>query len=194
MGESVVENVDPRLGSLVWATWTNRGGNQVLIKGQLRTLLPVQELLPFQRQIREQQLGASPAVGEKSIFTVTVPQDEAWRIIDITYEHDDSTTHILEWSYFPRDGAGDQHMIARKSVNMNLATPIYRSFSEENSSSRFAPRGPTPVEFFPRDQIQIFDLTGATDADVEARLRVRWELIPVPLSHTLSEQWLGQSI
>jgi len=194
MGESIVKNVDPRLGSLRWAAWTNRGGNQALIQNQLTVLLPVQELLPFQRQIREQQLGATPAVTEKSIFTVTVPIDEAWRMIDVTYEHDDSTTHILEWSYFPRDGAGDQHMIARKSVNMNLATPLYRSFSEENSASRFAPRGPTTVEFFARDQIQIFDLTGATDADVQARLRLRWELIPLPQDQRLSTQWLGQTI
>jgi len=194
MGESIVKNVDPRLGSLRWADWTNRGGNQALIRGQLTTLLPVQEMLPFQRQVREQDTGATPAVTEQSIFTVTLPIDEAWRMIDATYEHDDSVTHIIHWTYFPRSGAGDAHTVARKSVNMNLATPLLRSFSEENSASRFAPRGWGPVEFFPGDIVQILDLTSAVDADVQARLRLRWELIPIPLSKQISTQWLGQSI
>lgn len=194
MGESIVKNVDPRLGSIQWARWTNRAGNQSLIRGQLSTLLPVQEMQPFQRQIREQQVGATPAVAEQSIFTVTIPKLEAWRLIDLTYAHDDSVTHIVELSYFPRNGAGDKHVITRRSVQGGVATPLLRSFSAETGAARFAPEGPGPVEFFARDQIQLLDLTVATDADVVVTARLRWELIPLPQDKRVSTQWLGQTI
>jgi len=194
MGESIVKNVDPRLGAIEWARWTNRAGNQSLVKGQLSTLLPVQELRDFQRQIREQQVNAGPSAGQQAIFNVTVPELEAWRMIDVTYEHDDSVTHILHWFYNPNRGATGEHTIARKAVNMNTATPLLRSFSEEGSASRFAPRGPNQVEFFPFDVITFLDLTSATDANVTAVLRLRWELIPLPQDKRLSTQWLGQAI
>jgi len=194
MGESVVKNVDPRLGSLGWATWTNRGGNQALIQGQLRTLLPVQELLPFQRQIREQQVGATPAATEQAIFTVTVPESEAWRMIDVTYSHDDSVDHTVKWFYTPNRGATGNHVIALTPVPVNVETPLLRSFSAVISAATVSPRGPGPVEFFAFDTITFLDLTAAIDANVISTLRLRWELIPLPLIKSLSTQWLGQTI
>lgn len=145
-------------------------------------------MLPFQRQVRELDLSAGPSAGQQALFTANVPANESWRMIDATYFHDDSTTHIIRWGYTPRAGAGaGLRIITRISVNMNLETPLYRSFSVEDSTSRFAPRGPERVEFFPRDQVTFLDLTAATDADVTATLRLRYELIPLPLSVVLDD-------
>jgi len=194
MGEFAAQNSDPRLGSVNWANWTDQASQLALIAAQARMLFPVQEMLPFQRQIRQQDLANSPAVGQSVVFQAEVPDDEAWRMIDLTVEHDDSTTHIFRWTYIPRFSGAGIRMIARKSVNMNTETPLYRSFSDETSASRFAPRGPNAVEFYSGDRIEIFDLTGATDADVITRMRIRYELIPLPLDVSLVNEFTTTTV
>jgi len=194
MGEFAAQNSDPRLGSVNWANWTQQASQLALIAAQARLLFPVQEMLPFQRRIRQFDLANSPAVGQSALFQATVPDDEAWRMIDLTVEHDDSTTHIFRWTYIPRFDGASLRMITRKAVNSNTETPLYRSFSDENSASRFAPRGPNVVEFYPGDRIDVFDLTGATDADVVTEIRMRYELIPLPIEIALDDIWTTTTV
>jgi len=197
MGESIPAVnplTDPRAGSISLGEWLNLSSITPALANQLNLLVPTQEMEPFQRQIRTGLLQSAPTVGQVALFTATVPDDEAWRMIYLSIHQDDSVTHIYRWTVIPKIENGQLVMIARKSVNSNLETPLYRSFSEENSASRFAPRGPLPVEFMPGDQIDVFDLTSQTDATTIHKLSFRYELIPIPQKRSVDRLWTQQSL
>lgn len=194
MGEFAVQNVDPRLGSLRWADWTNRASNLPLVRFQGTVLVPIQEMRPFQRQVREADIATSLSPGQRARFEATVPIDEAWKILDVTMEHDDSVDHEILWSYNPRRGAGGNHIVSRGPIPVGIQTPIYRSFTAFVSSGTFAPRGAEAVEFFPDDDISFFSLAVAVDPTVIWRFRIRYELIPLPLEQDVTTEWTSQAI
>lgn len=194
MGEFAVQNSDPRLGSLRWADWTNRASNLALVRAQGTVLIPVQELLPFQRQIVEEDVALALVLGQVALFTARVPIDEAWRILNVTLEHDDSVTHDVRFGYFPRAGAGNFRAISNLPVAVGQETPIYNSSAALAAATQFGVRGPVPVEFFPDDDINILDQTVAANANVLWGLRIRYEQIPLPLEQAIGSRFISTAI
>jgi len=196
MGESIVENVDPRLGSLGWADWTNRAGNDPLVRGQLTTLLPVQELLPFQRQIVTRSLPIAVPQGEQVQFDATVPNEEAWRLQWMAYFHDDDLSHILVFRMLPGIGKPSEfHQITRMQVREDVTTPLYPSLTTAPLANNIWHQhgGPHP-EFFGGDKITVIDETAVNDAaGVTAVLVFRYELIPLPISKAKDTVWGAQT-
>lgn len=152
-------------------------------------------MLPFQRRIRDQvvPLTVTP-IGQLAIFEATVPIDEAWRMISVTLAHDDSVEHEMVWIYIPRLGVGGTHVVARFGIPVGQGTPIYESFTAVAAINSFAPRGPKVVEFYANDVVQFLDLIGSVDDPVNWALRIRYELIPLPLEQELTTEWTSRQI
>ncbi len=196
MGESIPQTkplTDPRAGSVNLADWLNLSSIVPAVANQFNVLVPTQEMRPFQRRIQDQDVEAGPTVGQFALFQATVPFNEAWKILDVTMEQDDSVPHVLRWRYTPRLGIGGFRMVARKTIAANVATPLYSSFSDEGIATGFAVRGPQKTEFFPNDVITFADTTPAVNANVTWALRIRYELIPLPFAIRQSAEWVGSA-
>ncbi len=192
MGESTVKNVDPRLGSLNWATWTNKGGNQALIQRQLTTLLPVQELLPFQRQVFTRRISNLVSQGDQVTFDAVVPDGQAWRLLWMAYAHDDDVPHIITVRVLPRlPQLVTFWPLFRIQVREDIDTPLYPSKATTGTSNNFWTQvGGKPPEFFAGDRISVLDQTAVNQAgDVLEELFFRYEQIPIPVTQAVDEVW-----
>lgn len=192
MGESVVENLDPRLGSTIWADWTNQASNRPLIVGQFQQLLPVQEMLPFQRVIRTRGFSQGFIVNQRVRFDANVPDDEAWRIIAIGILHDNAAD--MQWVVrVTQRGQPFLYRAANVLVVPNEQTPLYPSASvgAEDDEAR-ALTGP-PLEAFPGDQFTVRSPTLGGAAGGVVDFSIRYELIPLPLRKERDEAFVGSS-
>jgi len=196
MGELSVKNLDPRLGSLKWADWTNRGSNQPLIKQQLSVLIPNQEMLPFQRQVLTREMLRSVPQGDNVLYEATVPQDQAWRLIWMTYRHVDNIFHILNFRVLPMlPNATIFHTITRRQVQNDTDTPLYPSMPVvATDDTQFDHRGGPRPEFFPGDKLSVLDETSMSKVgSTTCKLIFRYERIPLPVSQTIDNVWTAQT-
>lgn len=193
MGESVVENLDPRLGSTIWADWTNQASNRPLIVSQIRQLVPVQEMLPFQRVIRTRGFDQPFSVNEKVTFRAEIPQDEAWRILAITILH--SNTAAVQWvvEVLAQNQINFIHEVVHIVADPNQRTPLYPSSPGPTSDSRSQTRTGPPLELFPGDKLDIRSLTPSAAGGGQADLSVRYELIPLPLAEEIDTFFTGSA-
>ena len=181
----VAENNDPRLGSTKWADWTNQASNLALIAAQLRLLVPIQEMMPFQRQVFQEFIQVTPAIGQTTIFTWTVPQDEAWKLLHVSVAHSDPTN--LTWT-LDIQSARDVNVlmpVARVVVEPLFIVPLYPSAPGTGGLSTFGAQTGPPREAFPGDEVQVRNRTPMTAA-VPVSVRLRWELVPLPLEDKLA--------
>lgn len=179
MGESVVENLDPRLGSTVWADWTNQASNRPLITGQIRELVPVQEMLPFQRVIRTRAFSQGFIVNQLVSFNADIPDDEAWRILAVEIEHDN--TAAMRWVLrVTQRGQPYRYRAAHVLVDTSVPTPLYPSASMSNDGDQARALTGPPLEAFPGDQVSIRSLTVGAAAGGVVDFSIRYELIPLP--------------
>jgi len=182
----VAENNDPRLGSTKWADWTNQASNLALIAAQLRLLIPTQEMMPFQRRIFQEFIQVTPAIGQTTIFTWTVPRDESWRILHVSVFHGDVPN--LTWT-LDVESALDVNLllpVARAVVQQNILSPLYPSANAQAAITVFRAESGPAVEAYPGDEVQVRNRTPMTAA-VPISVRFRWELIPLPLDDNLAE-------
>ncbi len=192
MGESVVPNFDPRLGSTRWASWTDQASNRPLIIAQLRQLVPVQEMLPFQRQIFHQNREVVSAQGQTERVTAVVPDDEAWRLRSITVLHTDTAPKTFRLLVISGLNVNITAEYTSRDVTQNVATSLYPGNQPANSTLRFSPATGPPIEAFPRDTVQVRSNTPTAAAGgAQTNIILEWELIPLPLADNLSELFVG---
>jgi len=196
MGESAVQNFDPRLGSLVWAEWTGRASNNPLITEQLVTLIPVQEMLPFQRQVRTRQMDSTVIQGNNVLFEATIPQLEAWRLLWMSYRHVDNIFHILRFAVTPTlSNATVLNIITRRQVVNDIDTPLYPSMPVvATDDAEFDQRGGPQPDFFPGDKLSVLDETPMSKVPpTDVKLMFRYERIPIPVSQKVDDVWTSQT-
>lgn len=192
MGESVVPNFDPRLGSTRWASWTDQASNRPLIIAQLRQLVPVQEMLPFQRQIFHQNEEIVTAQGQTERAEAVVPDDEAWRLRSVTVIHTDTAPKTFRLIVVSGLNVNITANYVGRDVTQNVITSLYPAGVSVNSALRFAPSTGPPIEAFPRDTVQVRSNTGTAAAGgAQTNIIIEWELIPLPLADNLSELFVG---
>lgn len=192
MGESVLENFDPRLGSTNWADWTNQASNRPLIVGQFQQLLPVQEMLPFQRVIRTRGFSQGFIVNQRVTFEAVIPDDEAWKILAVGIEHSNTVDMIWVLRY-TRRGQPFLYRVTRAVATPNNATPLYPSSALDQSDSRFRALTGPPLEVFPGDTLTILSPTPAAAAGGVADFSIRYELIPLPLRTEVDTLFVGSA-
>lgn len=180
MGESVVENLDPRLGSTVWADWTDQASNRPLIVGQGRLLFPTQEMLPFQRVIRTRAVSQGLAVNQRSQFRGLVPNGESWRVLGINVMQNDIASKQFVVRVLARNQNNFIYTASHAVIPQNLNVPLYPASSGDTADSRSQTKTGPALELFPGDTLQILQLTGASGPS-QVDLSVRYELIPPPL-------------
>jgi len=154
-------------------------------------------MLPFQRQIKTRRMTVGVAQNDQALFEATVPDKESWRLLWMTYRHDDDISHNLRFSVVPSfQDLSTVNPITRQQVRDGEDTPLYPSMGTTGTQNNFFNQrgGPRP-EFFPRDQIDVFDQTPVNRvAGTTAILIFRYELIPLPVSTETDEVWTAQSI
>jgi len=184
MGEDTSRNVDPRTGSQNYGDWVNRASNVSLINKTSRTLFPVQEMLPFQRQLVDGSFTrATLAINQAALFDITVPEKEAWSMKWITVEHTDPGG-AQDASIFVVRAAGPIFVLMHRQVGANLENNLYpgkQILPASASSSEFDYDG--PMELFEGDtlSVRIGPMTGASVADCA----LRYEHIPAFRQHDL---------
>lgn len=188
--------VDPRAGGPNLAEWLNLGSIVPPILAQLPILVPTQEMMPFQRRIRHQHIQISLAVGKRALATGIVPDDEAWKILQITVIHTDTA----EKFFALRIVSGlNVNLIAQyilTSVGPNSQRQaLFPGSNGETAKTRSVVRtGPVP-EAYPRDQVLIADLTATAAAPgAQVDIILSYEIIPVPASDILSEEFVGTEV
>ena len=130
MGESIPQVnplSDPRAGSISLADWLDLTETTPAVRNQLNLLVPTQEMRDFQRQVRTRVLTVSPNVGEVAIFSGVVPDDEAWKLLWVSYLHTDTVSHEVRLSILPGVPNAIIHNIDRTTVILGLETPLYPS-------------------------------------------------------------------
>jgi len=188
MGESVVPNFDPRLGSTKWADWTNQASNRPLIVAQFRELIPVQEMLPFQRQIFQENAEGLPSQNQTTVFNWVVPQDEAWRILSVAILHTDTAALTFAFTIISARDVNILMPVSRETLNANIAASLYPAANSSNTANDFRQQPRPPREAFPGDTVQVRMLTGITaPGGAQVNVFMRAELIPLPLSDQLIE-------
>jgi len=192
MGESVVRNFDPRIGNTRWAEWTNHASKAALIQAQSTVLFPVQEMLPFQRQIFHQAETVVTAQGQTERVEAVVPDDEAWRLISVNIAHTDTAPKAFRLVIVSGLDVNVNQDYTLKDVTQNINTSLYPAGSSVNSALRFAPTTGPPIEAFPRDIVQVRSNTGtAAPGGAQTTFILTWELIPPPLTDNLSTLFVG---
>jgi len=185
MGEFAVENFDPRLGSTNWADWTNQASNRPLIVSQVTQLVPVQEMLPFQRIIRTRALQQVVIVNEKVTYSVTPPDDEAWRILAVSAKHNNNVDVQFVLDLIAVIQTSFVYEANHTVLNPNQQTPLYPASSGSTDDSRSQTKTGPPLEVYPGDTLRIRTLTGWGAVPGVTELSVRYELIPLPLRQEL---------
>jgi len=185
----------PLSGGFNLNDWLGQLTNLATLEDILRTLQPVQELREFQRRIRNVQLNTSPTIGQFTTFSKTVPENEAWRLLWVGYTQlDTGTDHVVQVRIIPRIPVDSPIPIFRGGVAAALDACLYPSHRGFGSSSGvfFADSGP-PFELFPGDQLNVFDETAVVGAASTATLRLRYELIPIPVTQEV-DTGFGSSV
>jgi len=192
MGEFAAPNDDPRLGSTKWADWTNQASNLALIASQARLLFPVQEMMPFQRQIFHQNAEIVSAQGQTERVTAVVPDGQAWRLRSITVLHTDTAPKTFRLIVVSGLNVNITANYVGRDVTQNVITSLYPAGVSVNSALRFAPSTGPPIEAFPRDTVQVRSNTATAAAGgAQTNVILEWELIPLPLADNLSELFVG---
>ena len=160
MGEPTLKNADPRVGNVSWAEWTSQQTNESLIQAQLRLLVPVQDMLPFQRQIVEEPAQALPSVGQQSVFTWIVPLIESWRIMSMSVLHTDTAPVEFSFNIISNRNPNMVMPVSRQLVSANVQTSLYPSAPSTVGPTTMRAQAGPPAEAFPRDIVQVRSIGG----------------------------------
>lgn len=180
MGEFAAPNSDPRLGSVNWAKWTDQASQLALIAAQARILFPVQEMMPFQRQVVTQELASAPDNGQKATFEIVVPNGEAWRILWIGIRHSNAVSLQMQIEIDYATEHNVNYSPLREVADPNTNVPLYPAAQATEQSNRFHQVTSPEIELFPRDRLNILQLTAATGT-IAVTAILRYEQIPIPV-------------
>jgi len=191
----IVQLLSSRTGGNNFANWVAQSAQVPAIDSQLTTLIPVQEMLPFQRQILTREMGLSVPAGDLPLWEAIVPEDQAWRLHFAAIFHNDTPPHVFSFRFIPRAGAGNTfYQIARQQIRDNTDSPLYPSMAVNSTANNFFnQRGGERPEFFPGDAISLIGETLAVVNPVTMRFIFRYELIPLPVSQTPDTVWTSQT-
>lgn len=186
-----------RTGGATLGDWVSQASQTPVIDSQWTTLFPVQEMLPFQRQILTREIEPGVSQGENVLFEATVPDDEAWRLHFVSYFHDDNTNHTVRLAVVPRlQTVNGRYPYVRQQIREDIDTPLYPSMATSGTTQNnfFNQRGGKQPELFAGDAISLLDETARADAVAGvARILFRYERIPLPLTIDIDQVWTVQT-
>ena len=188
--------LNTRTGGATFGDWVSQASQAPVIDSQSTTLFPVQDMLPFQRQILTREIEPSVSQNENVLFEATVPDNEAWRLIYLSYFHDDQSSHNVRFAVVPRLPIQNGRMpIVRQQVREDIDTAFFPSMPTGGTANNFFnQRGGEPPEFFAGDAISLLDETARADAVAGiARILFRYERIPLPLTIDIDSVWTVQT-
>jgi len=151
----------------------------------IRTLLPVQNLNEFQRQVRWSHSSVNTIIGQKLSFRWTVPSGEQWGLVGVWME---DRVESGDWAVFYKD-PNALHMPATQAV---VIAQVEQSFADDATllmpiwpidvwrgnltSGRFVHKR-APVELGPRTQLTVGQTSNA-GAVTPATALIKYELRP----------------
>ncbi len=186
-----------RTGGATLADWVTQANQAPVIDSQWTTLFPVQDMLPFQRQLLTREIEPGVSQGENVLFEATVPDDEAWRLHFVSYFHDDNTNHTVRLAIVPRlQSPNGRYPYVRQQIREDIDTPLYPSMATSGTTQNnfFNQRGGEQPELFGGDAISLLDETARVDAVAGvARILFRYERIPLPLTIDIDGVWTVQT-
>lgn len=161
--------------------WIDQTDNEATLQETSKVLQPVQELMPFQRRLRDAEFTPAPDVGERALVQGTVPIDEAWLIHAISAEHNDTVTHTMRAHIQPIRNGTTPYVLFRGSIltAQNSAIQGSSPYSADNSSFFSVRGGPLPLAL-PQDIVVIEDQTGLITIGRVWNISIRYEIVPVP--------------
>lgn len=150
-------------------------------------LFLTQDMMAFQRQIRDREAAASLTVGELVEFNITVPEGEAWRIIWIRWTNDDSTTHTIDTFVSHPGIVGNAYGVNTQLASADNARVLWPR-NPEAAPSLGLQQILGKFEIYPGDVLRINDRTVMTNASGIMRVALRYEIVPPPRNHQISAQ------
>lgn len=205
MGERATEEKPPpnieidnlRIGSQNLSQWLQLPGGRSPVQKIAPILLPTQEMRPFQREVRASRQDQAVGIGQQAAFSITVPNDENWKLLLMWIEHVDmgfgggvfefkrTMQHLLPGLFFSlwegelEDGGGGQVIYPTAVQRARIAVDNFVDI-----------RGNALVEFYRGDVIAVTQNKAAVTAGV-ARVAIVYELIPALSSVEDGPDWFS---
>lgn len=185
----------PLAGGFVHNDWLGQLTNLATVQRLSETLVPVQEMMNFQRRVRDVLVLLSAGVGQKAIVTGVVPINESWRLMYASFRHDDSGSHTISFRYNADRPSPINVLIWQDRVVGGQEMPMYPSSFEPvvDAEDRVRPKAPEPVVWMPGDTITIVDNDVAIDPTVEWEFALRYEVRPAMARYENDTIFTGQT-
>lgn len=183
----------PEAGAFALNDWLGQTDNEATVQAIETVLLPTQEMMPFQRKIRQVLIQVSPGIGQVPIISGKVPRNESWLLHRASAET--SEGHFYTFSVLPLRNGSILHKIGNFSLETGIQTPLYPSRWEQtvNNNERFNMQPGYWPEFMPGDLVQFNTSEVAVAAHV-VKFQMRYEVRPVPNLFENDEVFAGQTI
>jgi hypothetical protein len=184
-------NLRPDIGQSGLRIWYEDPRADSILPAVSDELQITQALEPFQRRIRVQSSLVIASTGDRPQFFITVPADEAWRILYIDFFNADSALHqvTLESSRASPPTPRTQTLV-RLLVNaftQKIVYPVIEPLPTFASDALWSLGN--QLDLFGGDQLRLFAEATASVPNVVYRTYIRYELIPPPQSLALGAMW-----
>lgn len=171
-------------------SWYNWPIQNSAVAQMADTLLPVQEMMPFERRFRDADLRLALVATEQFLASRRVPANEIWRLISLQILHDDSVTHIVSLRGNSPLSPGASWTFARQILTGGVSSSLFPAIpTPVDSQNQFNVRGGAAPIWLPGDLVTIVDDTAAVDADVIWICSLRYEILPKHFLHEADEDF-----
>lgn len=172
------------IGQFALNDWYQQRNNEATLQRSGTALIPVQEMMKFQRRFRTGEFQRAGIAGQQFVGEIEVPRTETWRFHYFDLSHDDSGPLKFTVTIEPSNTgltAPREYTIFREDVDPGINTPIIESMSENpGSGSLFKRRSTLPLEILPGDFLRVLS-DAFVGANVITHVFFRYEILPPPV-------------
>jgi len=177
--------------------WYQQRNNEATLQLAGTVVVPVQEMLKFQRRFRTRQFERSPIAGQFFAGEMEVPRTESWKFHYFSVLHNDSAPLKFTLSISPSNTgfvSPREYTLFRDDPDPGVNTPLIESISENPpSGSLFKRRSPAPFEVLPGDVVRIVTAIVAA-ANPTITVYFRYEILPPPVILETDTLFSGQTL
>lgn len=184
------------IGQFALNDWYQQRNNEATIKGATDQIVPVQEMLKFQRRFRTREFQRSAIAGQRLEGLMTVPRTEAWVFHWFDVQHNDSGDLRFDLLLEPANTgflSPRFYTVVRRDVSPNVNTPLVEAMAANPASgSLFDRRSGRPFEGLPGDIIRLIttNVVGTTVFNVF----FRYQVVPPPVILETDRLFSGQTV
>lgn len=171
------------VGQFALNNWYQQRNNEATLQLAGNVVIPVQEMLKFQRRFRTRQAPFPATIGQVLNAEIEVPRTESWRFHYFDVVHGDSAPLKFTLSLAPANTgivSPLEYTLFRGDPDPNINTPFLEAMSENPpSGALFKRRSTLPVELMPGDFLRL--RTGVVAAaSITITVFFRYEILPPP--------------